>query len=76
MLLSSHCHALPNVQGKAQMYAASIDILKHVRFGYRKFRKCAPRVQETTTMTTTKFLHNSSREVLFEYLVNGIFLHT
>jgi hypothetical protein len=65
---------LRDVQGEAQMYALGTDILKQVRRGYRKFRKCAPRVQETTTTTTTtKSLHNSSRETLSEYLVNGIF---
>jgi hypothetical protein len=33
--------------------------------------KCAPQVHETTTTTMTKSLQNSSRETLYEYLVNG-----
>jgi hypothetical protein len=68
-------NALRDVQGEAKMYAEGTKFLEHVHCGYRKFQKCAPRVQETTTMTTTtttKSLHNSFRETLSKYLVNGI----
>jgi hypothetical protein len=56
------------------MSAVGTESLQNVRNVYRNSWKCALWVQETTTMTTTKSLQNSSRETLSEYLVIGIII--